>query len=155
MKPLLVTSLLARGALLLAAATVALGCSSSDPEKNDACTPDDADGIIDEPANPVLTVTDSEFMPKIITTQNSSTVTLTFKNQGTKPHGFVVDCLPTPNRDGCPMESCFPTEAKIEPIQPGEEVQISFETPLVEGIYPFHSDLAGHSELEPGQFIIQ
>lgn len=151
MKPLRMTWLFARGALLLAAAAVALACASSD----DACTPDDADGIIDEPANPMLTVTDSEFMPKIITTQNSSRVTLTLKNEGTKPHSFVVDCLPTPNNDGCPTKSCFPTESKIDPIDPGGEVQIMFETPLVEGIYKFHSDVAEDTELEPGQFIIQ
>ena len=144
-----------RGALLLLAAALGSACSA-DPEKgNDACTPDDADGIIDEPANPILTVTDAGFMPTIITTQNTSEVTLTFRNEGTRPHSFVVDCKQTPNNDGCPMESCFPGESKIAAIEPGAEVVIVFETPLVEGIYNFRSDVAGDAELEPGQFIIQ
>jgi len=140
---------------LLAAAALSLACSSSDDDKNDdLCTPDDADGIIDEPANPQVTVTDTEFSPKIITTQNSSHVTLTVKNEGTTPHGFVVDCLPTPNSDGCPTQSCFPAESQIDPVDPGHEVTVEFETPLVEGIYTFRSDGAGDTDLK-GQFIIQ
>jgi len=117
--------------------------------------PDDADGIIDEPANPHLTVTDTKFAPAIITTQNSSKVTLTLKNEGTTPHSFVVDCLATPNSDGCPTQSCFPPGAKIQPVDPGDEVTVVFETPLVEGIYVFRSDVAEDGDLSSGQFIIQ
>jgi hypothetical protein len=141
-------SFLSIGALLIA-------CSGSDAKTNDACAPDDADGIIDEPAMPRLTVTDSEFMPKIVTTQNSSHITLTLQNAGTRPHGFVVDCKPTPNSDGCPMQSCFPSESEIAPIAPGDEATVSFVSPLVEGIYVFHSNAAEDAELAPGQFIIQ
>lgn len=148
------TSVFARAFLLLAIAAFTFACSS-DPEKNDdACTPDDADGIISEPAAPTVTVTDTEFAPKIVTTQNSSQITLTLKNEGTTPHSFVVDCLPTPNSDGCPMKSCFPSEAKVDPLDPGDEATIMFETPLVEGIYKFHSDVAGDDDLT-GQFVIQ
>jgi hypothetical protein len=150
---------LRRGAVVLLATSLScvacLGCSSSDAKENDACTPDDADGIVDEPAVLLLTVTDTEFMPKILATQNTSEITLTLENQGTTPHGFVVDCLPTPNTDGCPMQSCFPSEAKIEPVAPGESTTIVFESPLVEGIYTFRSDVPEDTALAPGQFIIQ
>jgi hypothetical protein len=132
------------------------GCSGAEARKsNDACTPDDADGIIDEPAPLFLTVTDSEFRPKILAAQNVSEVTLTLENRGTKPHSFVVECQPTPNSDGCPSESCFPDDAKIAAVPPGDSVTIVFESPLVEGIYAFHSDVAEDGELAPGQFIIQ
>ncbi|HYQ01601.1 MAG TPA: cupredoxin domain-containing protein [Polyangiaceae bacterium] len=146
---------LSRALALLAAATT-LACSSSDANQSgDACTPDDADGIIDEPSPLLVVVTDSEFKPKILTTQNSSEITLTLDNQGTTPHSFVVDCLPTPNSDGCPMQSCFPSEAKVEPVLPGEQATVVFESPLVEGIYVFHSDVPEDTELGSGQFIIQ
>jgi len=137
-------------------ASVAIGaCSSSDAKSGDACTPDDADGIVDEPSPLLVVVTDREFKPKILTTQNSSEITLTLDNQGTTPHSFVVDCLPTPNSDGCPMQSCFPSEAKVEPVLPGEKTRVVFESPLVEGIYVFHSDVPEDTELGSGQFIIQ
>ncbi|HET7543143.1 MAG TPA: hypothetical protein VFK05_24890 [Polyangiaceae bacterium] len=132
-----------------------LACSGSDAKSNDACTPDDADGIIDEPVMPQLTVSDTEFLPKIVTAQNSSHVTLELLNAGTKPHSFVVDCKPTPNSDGCPMQSCFPSEARIDPIAPGARVTVEFVSPLVEGIYDFHSDVPEDTELAPGQFVIQ
>jgi len=145
-----------RGPLLLAVAALSVACSdSNDGKKNDSCTPDDADGVIDEPARFTLTVTDTEFMPKILAAQNSSRITLELKNEGTTPHGFVVDCLPTPNDDGCPTRSCFPSEAKIEPVEPGGEGTIIFESPLVEGIYEFHSGVSEDTQLESGQFIVQ
>ena len=155
MEPPIKTLLVGRAALLMVAA-LSFACSSSDDDKkDDSCTPDDADGIISEPATLVVTVNDTEFAPKILTTQNSSAITLTLKNQGTAPHSFVVDCLPTPNSDGCPMQSCFPSEAKVDPVAPGGEATIMFQTPLVEGIYNFHSDVAEDTELKPGQFIVQ
>ena len=140
-------------ALLLASAVWTCACST-DAEQNDACTPDDADGVVSEPANPELIVTDSEFMPKIVTTQNSSAIKLKLTNEGTSPHGFVVDCLPTPNTDGCPTKSCFPSGAKIDPLEPGADATIMFDSPLVEGIYTFRSDVAGDDDLK-GQFVIQ
>jgi hypothetical protein len=142
-----------RTALLLAMAGLTCACST-DAEQNDACTPDDADGVISEPANPELIVTDSEFMPKIVTTQNSSAIKLKLTNEGSTPHGFVVDCLPTPNTDGCPMKSCFPSEAKIDALEPGADATILFDSPLVEGIYTFRSDVAVDDDLK-GQFVIQ
>ncbi|HKO51679.1 MAG TPA: hypothetical protein VJV79_28410 [Polyangiaceae bacterium] len=154
MRSLIMSSLFGRCQALLLAAM--LGCACSGTKKNDdACTPDDADGVISEPAARLLTVTDSEFEPKLLSTQNTSEITLTLKNIGARPHSFIVDCLPTPNSDGCPLESCFPSESKIEPVEPGEQVTVVFETPLVEGIYVFRSDVAEDAEFEPGQFIIQ
>ncbi|MEI9948731.1 MAG: cupredoxin domain-containing protein [Pseudomonadota bacterium] len=155
MKPLIVTRVFRRGACLLATAALSFACSSDVEKNDDLCTPDDADGIISEPATVLLTVTDSKFAPAVVTTQNSSDITLTLKNDGTTPHSFVVDCLPTPNSDGCPTQSCFPSEAKLDPVAPGEEATIMFETPLVEGIYKFHSDVPEDTELTPGQFVIQ
>jgi len=144
-----------RPALAPLLATLALfGCASSS-DTDTACTPDDADGIISEPARLVLTVTDREFSPRILAAQNSSDITLILDNQGTTPHGFVIDCLPTPNDDGCPTEACFPREARIEPLAPGESSRISFVTPLVEGIYDFHSGGSEDTDPEPGQFIVQ
>ena len=142
-----------RGALLLAAAALSLACAGSE-KTNDACTPDDADGVISEPAKQILTVTDSGFMPLVVTTQNTSDITLTLENKGTTPHGFVVDCKPTPNDDGCPMQSCFPSEARIDALAPGDRATIMFQTPLVEGIYDFRSGLPEDAELAWGQFVI-
>jgi len=131
-------------------------CSSSKTDDhNQACTPDDADGIVSEPANPLLTVTDDGFTPKLVTAQNTSDITLTLENRGTRPHGFVVDCLPTPNTEGCPAKSCFPSEARIGALEAGDSATIRFESPLVEGIYVFHSGAPGDDELAPGQFIVQ
>jgi len=152
MKVSIGTLLWALMAALLAPAL--FGCTSSF-ETDTACTPDDADGIISEPARLVVTVTDTEFSPRILAAQNSSDVTLTLDNQGTTPHGFVIDCLPTPNRDGCPTESCFSSQAQIEPLAPGESTRITFVTPLVEGIYGFHSGGSEDTDPEPGQFIVQ
>jgi hypothetical protein len=142
-----------RGAFVLSLAALHLACS--EPKQNELCTPDDADGVIGEAISLLLTVTDREFAPKILAAQNVSEVTLRFENHGTRPHGFVVDCLPTPNSDGCPTESCFASASKIEPVAPGQFATVVFETPLVEGIYYFRSDLREDSELMSGQFIIQ
>jgi hypothetical protein len=141
---------------LLAAAALGLGgCSHTADHDGDACTPNDADGVISEPARLALTVTDSDFAPKILSAQNSSDITLTIDNQGTAPHGFVIDCLPTPNHDGCPTKSCFPSAARVESLAPGDTTTLMFETPLVEGIYEFHAGLVQDAELTSGQFIVQ
>ena len=138
---------------LTLAATLTGGCSSDATKNDDACMPDDADGIADEAQTLTLNVDDTEFSPKILTTQNTSKITLTFNNNGSTPHSFVVDCLPTPNDDGCPAKSCFADEAKVDPVAPGESARIVFESPVVEGVYTFHSDVAGDEAT--GQFIIQ
>ena len=147
----LLFSLLAVAALSLSLSIS--GCSSDADKNDDACMPDDADGIVAEPATLTLNVDDTEFSPKILTTQNTSPVTLTVTNQGATPHSFVVDCKATPNTDGCPTQSCFPDGARTEQIAPGESMRIVFETPAVEGVYTFRSDVTG--DTLAGQFIIQ
>jgi hypothetical protein len=127
--------------------SLVLACSSD--RDDDVCKPDDADGIASVDITVALTIDDTSFQPSIVKTQNMSHVKLTLTNAGTKPHGFSVDCLPTPNSDGCPTSSCFPVEAKIDPIAPGQSAKVEFTTPAVEGIYTFRSDEA------TGQFILQ
>ena len=126
-------------------------CSSSDAAEN--CAPDDADGVINVAVTVALTIDDSGFQPTIIKTQNSSTVTLTVTNKGTKPHGFGVDCLATPNSRGCPAESCFPSAGTIATIAPGDSAMTKLTTPAVEGIYTFRSPAPG--DTATGQFILQ
>jgi hypothetical protein len=109
----------------------ALGCS----DEEDSCQPDDADGVIGGDYEFEVTVNDEAFTPAILTTQNESEVVLRFTNEGSGPLGFFIECLPTPNDRGCATESCFPKAAEIEPLAPGESAEITFFTPVVEGIY--------------------
>ncbi|MFZ5891832.1 MAG: cupredoxin domain-containing protein [Myxococcota bacterium] len=121
--------------------------------ERETCTPDDLDGVIGGAWTFALVVDDTNFAPLILKTQNSSTVTVSLENRGTRPHDFAIDCLPTPNDDGCPSESCFPPEATIAPVEPGEKGSAAFQTPRVEGIYTFRSTLAG--DTLTGQFVVQ
>ena len=139
--------------LLSLAAALGVGCASDATKNDDVCRPDDADGVTEEPQVLASDVDDTEFSPKILTTQNTSRITLTITNNGTMPHSFVVDCLPSPNDDGCPATSCFPDEAKTDPIEPGASARVVFDTPAVEGIYTFRSDVTG--DAAAGQFIVQ
>jgi hypothetical protein len=127
-----------------------LSCSSDD---DDVCKPDDADGVVGVDITLVVKVDDASFQPAIVKTQNSSHVTLTLTNTGTKSHGFAVDCLPTPNGRGCPDRSCFPAEATIAPIAPGASTTVKFTSPVVEGIYIYRSTAEG--DAATGQFILQ
>lgn len=136
----------------LAVTGVLVACSSSDDD-DDSCTPDDADGIDNVALTVAVTVDDTGFQPTIIKTQNSSSITLTLTNKGTKPHGFAVDCLATPNARGCPTQSCFPNETTIATVAPGANATATFATPAVEGIYTFRSPVSGDSAT--GQFILQ
>jgi hypothetical protein len=112
----------------------------------DTCRPDDADGVIGGRVTFDLTVDDTGFSPSILPAQNQTVVTLTLHNVGTKPHGFVIDCMPTPNDDGCPAESCFPAQAALGSVEPGASATTEFVTPNPEGIYYYHSDLPGDAE---------
>jgi hypothetical protein len=134
------------------APVLVFACSSSD-KADDPCKPDDADGVVGVDITVAVTVDDTSFQPAIIKTQNTSMVTLTLKNTGTRPHGFAVDCLPTPNTKGCPTTSCFPPEATIAPIAPGASTTVKLKTPTVEGIYTYRSSAGGDSAT--GQFILQ
>ena len=132
-------------------------------EAGSTCKPGDADGINGGCYAFDLTVTDTGFTPLILKAQNDGTVTLKVTNKGTKPHDFVVACLPTPNITGCPPQSCFPSSAALTAIAPGATSTASFVTPNPEGIYIFRSDVAGDSQVEAdggvtglwGQFVIQ
>src|SRR5262245_8635046 len=91
-------------ALIALAGLALLSCSSSDsdgddddddddddPTKSGMCFPD-ADGLTGGAYTIALTVTDTGFSKNVISTQDNSMVTLTLKNDGTKPHGFEVGC---------------------------------------------------------------
>ena len=129
-------------AVALAVVGVAAGCGDPD-DNDDPCAPDDADGVIGGVVTFDLTFDDKGFSQMILTAQNSAKVTLTLRNDGTTPHSFVIDCIPTPNMNGCPTTSCFPAESSIPPVMPGASAPAIFEVPRVEGIHYFHSDVAG------------
>lgn len=129
------------------ATLVALMTACGDPDDDDeACGFDDADGVIGGNIAFSLTVDDEGFSPAILAAQNTANVTLTLHNAGNKAHSFVIDCLPTPNERGCPLTSCFPQGSSITRLSPGESAMSIFEVPRVEGIYYFHSDVAGDTD---------
>jgi hypothetical protein len=144
------------GGMLLATA-----CSNSKGD-GDTCDPDDQDGVLGGNNKVLLNVSDSGFavggvmsgstQPNIAV-QNSSSVTLTVTNVGTRPHGFQVACIPTELPAGCPQLSCFPDAANIPAIAPGDSVTVMFNTPAVEGAYAFTSSAAGDEDLL-GQFVL-
>jgi hypothetical protein len=126
---------------------------SSNGEGSDSCEPDDFDGIQGGEVPFEVFVTDDEFRPRILTAQNRANVTLTLTNEGSRPLGFFIECLPTPNDDGCPVESCFPEAAQIAAIEPGETATTEFEVPVVEGAYTVRAELG---ESEPSaQFVVK
>jgi hypothetical protein len=92
-----------------------------------------------------LTVDDTGFSKTILATQNDATVTLTLENTGKKPHGIEVECTsvkpayPTVPA-GCPDLACFPSNATIAPLMPGETRTVTFVTPTPDGLlYPVKS----------------
>jgi hypothetical protein len=162
----------ALGAACLLAPAGALGCSSpASPDSGglvecshvgpdaamtaslDTCYPD-YDGVTDFTYTVAIAVNDTGFTSaggddagarNIIATQNSSQVTLTLTNDGTKPHGFQVGCVSVCGQypslpAGCPSRVCFPTGATIAPIAPGTSATVTFATPVPDNvIYPFSS----------------
>jgi hypothetical protein len=156
--------------ILVLAGVALLHCSSSSGTSSGAsgddggvdCFPDN-DGIngINSPSTFVLTVDDTGFSKMLLTTQNETMVTLTLTNNGTKPHGFKVDCtsvLPAyPNAPaGCPTTACFPSDSTIAPLAPGKSATVVFETPVPDSlIYPFNSNESadtGVAGLNDGQW---
>ena len=137
--------------VLLVTALAATCCTSNNDQANGgdagkSCAPNDQDGIIGGDAKFLLTVNDQGFTPLVIAAENAANVTLELVNAGTKSHDFVIDCIPNPNTVGCPQTSCFPEQADIEPLPPGATAETSFVTPLIEGIYYFHSDEPGDTD---------
>ena len=129
---------------------------------DDSCMPDDQDGVIGGDNKVLLNVSDTGFavggvnsgstQPNIAV-QNTSNVTLTITNVGTKPHGFHVACRATDLPAGCPQMACFPDEANVPAIAPGASVTVMFSTPAVEGEYEFTSDEPGDEALV-GEFVL-
>jgi hypothetical protein len=140
----------------LAAAVLSLSaaCSAATGAADGgACAPGDTDGLSGGDSAFDLVVDDTGFSPTILKAQNRSTVKVTLKNSGTRPHGFVVACLATPNITGCPTESCFPDASVIEPIPPDASATATFVAPNPEGAYAFGSGAKG--DTMAGQFILQ
>jgi hypothetical protein len=128
------------------------GCSGPGGS-GDKCQPGDVDGIVGGKKTVGVTVDDDGFSPTPITAQNQTTMTIQLRNTGTKPHGFAIGCVATPNDNGCPAKSCFPGEARIDPVEPGGMGTARFVVPLVEQIYPVTSTAEG--DAIEGQFVVQ
>ena len=127
-----------------------------------SCASSDSDGMNGGCYAFDLTADDTRFSPFILKSQNLAQVTITLHNAGTKPHDFVVGCIPL-NFPGCPSQQCFPSGANIATLAPGQSASTTFGTPNLEGIYTFRSDLPGDSQLDNdggvsglwGQFVVQ
>jgi hypothetical protein len=110
-----------------------------------------------------VSVDDTGFSPLILKAQNLGVVTINLHNTGTKPHDFVIGCIPI-SFPGCSSQQCFPAAADIPAVAPGQSATATFTTPNPEGIYNFRSDVAGDSQLDSddggvtglwGQFVVQ
>lgn len=141
---------------------MAAGCGDGAAGGGDLCVPNDQDGVIGGVNTVLLTVSDAAFAvggvgsgstQRNITIQNSSNVTLTLTNVGTRPHAFVVECIATDLPAGCAKTSCFPGAANISAVAPGDSATTKFTVPVIEGAYPFFSDAPGDEALL-GQFVI-
>ena len=125
------------------------------------CIPDDQDGVVGGNNTVKLYITDAGFnvgtqdsgQPNIAV-QNSANVTLTITNAGSKPHSFTIGCRPTDLPTECNQPtSCFPSDANVPAIDPGDSVVVKFKTPVVEGEYEFTSDEPGDDGLI-GEFVL-
>lgn len=119
------------------------------------CTPDDQDGVNGGNYVVLVSVSDTGFAvggvdsgstEPNIAIQNLGNVTLTLTNTGQKPHDMTIECIPTGLGAGCPATSCFPANANIATLEPGQSMTTTFVTPAVEGAYPFISDEPGDVE---------
>ena len=126
------------------------------------CAVSDSDGLNGGCYSFDLTVTDTGFSPVILKAQNLALVTLHLTNAGTKPHDFVMGCIPV-SFPGCPAQSCFSSGATVPSLAPGASASATFATPNPEGIYLFRSDVSGDSQVDAdggatglvGQFVVQ
>ena len=127
-----------------------------------ACKPSDSDGLKGGCYFFHLVVDDTGFSPIILKAQNLAQTTIALTNAGTRPHDFVVGCVPL-HAPGCPSQICFPPQANIASVAPGGTATTTFKTPLVDGIYDFRSDLPDDSPISldggvrglRGQFVVQ
>jgi len=94
-------------------------------------------------------------MKTVITTQNASTITFTLTNQGTKEHGFEVQCTSVLSAypdlpSGCSSTACFPSSSTVAPIAPGTSKTVTFVTPVPDNLlFPFKSSAPGDANV-PG-----
>ena len=139
------------------------GGGGGDDGSSSSCIPSDSDGIVGGCYAFDVTVDDTGFSPIILKAQNLATVTVTLRNTGTRPHDFVIGCIPI-SYPGCPPQQCFSAGANIPSLAPGQSATATFTTPNPEGIYDFRSDVAGDSQLDSddggvtgiwGQFVVQ
>jgi hypothetical protein len=141
--------ILIAAAALLSSGLAISRCGSTSTKKTIACA-EVGDGVSGGAASIVIIVDDDGFRPRQVTAQDKAKVTLTLKNEGTRPHGFAVDCVPTPNSDSCPSQSCFLDNATIPPIPPGGSATITVVAPDLERPYPIRSTARG--DTMTGQF---
>ena len=138
--------------LLLFGLLLASGCNGGD--NADSCNPDDQDGVVGstDTVTVLLNVSDQGYAvggvdsgstEPNIAVQNLSNVTLTLTNVGSKSHSLHIACIPTGLPAGCPAMSCFPDNANIPALAPGDSATVMFATPAVEGAYQFTSDEDG------------
>jgi hypothetical protein len=130
-------------------------CSSSKSDDgSDSCNPGDQDGVVGGNDIVLVNVSDTGYAvggvdsgstEPNIAVENSSHVTLTLTNVGSKPHDMQIACIPTGLPAGCPAMSCFPDNASIPSLAPGASTTVSFTTPAVEGAYQFTSDVGDDS----------
>ncbi len=133
------------------ALALVLGCSNDDA--GGACELEDLDGIIGGTYTFALHVDDAGFDPRVIAVQNTAEVTLTLTNDARSESGFSIDCLPTPNQDGCSTQSCFPDSHLIAPVAAGASATVHFRVPQVEGIYTFRA--LEQDDGRTGQIVVQ
>ena len=98
----------------------------------------DQDGVKGGDFTFVVTSSDTAFSPNILKAQNLANVTVMFKNEGAKPHGFRVDGV-----DG----------ATLAPVAPSGSATLKFMTPNHEAIYTIGSTAAG--DTIQGQLIVE
>ncbi|HEX3777061.1 MAG TPA: hypothetical protein VHV51_21455 [Polyangiaceae bacterium] len=143
--------------LVLLGTLTLIACSS---KSSDSCNPGDQDGVVGTGSSftVLINVSDTEFAvggidsgstEPNVPTQNLEPTTMTLTNTGTKPHDLKIACIPSGLPASCPAMSCFPDNANIPTLQPGESKTVMFTTPAVEGDYPFTSDLDGDTTIEP------
>jgi hypothetical protein len=159
----MLTPLLLLSVVLVHCSSSSAGGGTSGGDGGD-CYPDN-DGVNNMPQTIDLVVDDTGFysgspdsgivsdagMKNVITTQNSSTVTLTLTNMGTKPHGFEVECTSvTPAYPdlpaGCSSTACFPSDSTITALAAGASKSVTFVTPVPDNLlYPFKSSESSDS----------
>ena len=136
--------------------------SEAGSNADNQCRPPDSDGLAGGCYFFNLFVDDIGFSPIILKAQNLARTTIQLTNTGTRPHDFVVGCVPL-HAPGCPSQVCFPPRASIATLAPGGVATTTFVTPYLDGIYDFQSDLTGDSPIAldggirglRGQFVVQ